>query len=87
MSITVELTPLAPGLEGALGLRMEAGATVADVLECLDLELPVGMCLGIRGRPVDMNWRLKEGDRIEFYRPLRHDPKTARRTRASGRDH
>jgi putative ubiquitin-RnfH superfamily antitoxin RatB of RatAB toxin-antitoxin module len=38
--------------------------------------------LGIFGRVVGRDHPLKEGDRIEIYRPLTADPKTARRARA-----
>lgn len=37
---------------------------------------------GIFGRVVGTDYPLKEGDRIEIYRPLTADPKTARRARA-----
>ncbi len=38
--------------------------------------------IGIFGRVVRPDHPLKEGDRIEIYRPLTADPKTARRARA-----
>jgi uncharacterized protein len=38
--------------------------------------------LGIFGRPARADHALQEGDRIEIYRPLHADPKTARRARA-----
>ena len=38
--------------------------------------------LGIHGRPVPGDTVLREGDRVEIYRPLRADPKQARRRRA-----
>jgi len=38
--------------------------------------------LGIFGKIVPQNTRLKEGDRIEIYRPLIIDPKESRRQRA-----
>ncbi|APW38065.1 hypothetical protein RD110_13395 [Rhodoferax koreense] len=37
--------------------------------------------IGIWGRQVEGRQRLKEGDRVEVYRPLLVDPKTARRER------
>ena len=39
------------------------------------------MSIGIWGKPSTMNHKLKENDRIEIYRPLRVDPKVARRER------
>lgn len=45
-----------------------------------------GLALGIWGRVVAPNTRVKEGDRIEIYRPLELDPRAARRQLAlSGR--
>jgi uncharacterized protein len=64
------------------------GSTVQDALTLaladpeftgIDMaQVPVG----IFGRVVQRNQRLQEGDRIELYRPLAEDPKTARRQRA-----
>lgn len=39
--------------------------------------------VGIHGRIVNLNMRLKEGDRVEIYRPLKADPKDMRRRRAT----
>ncbi len=47
--------------------------------------LPAGFtpaAIGIHGRIVDEHHRLRDGDRIELYRPLIVDPKEARRRRA-----
>jgi putative ubiquitin-RnfH superfamily antitoxin RatB of RatAB toxin-antitoxin module len=62
-----------------------AGATLADALAASGLlqahpevqDLPVG----IWGRKESMGATLRERDRIEVYRPLRCDPKEARRIR------
>lgn len=37
--------------------------------------------LGVFSKPVELNTPLKSGDRVEIYRPLVMDPKTARRLR------
>lgn len=37
--------------------------------------------VGVWGRKVSLNHRLREGDRVEVYRPLTVDPKVARRER------
>ena len=39
--------------------------------------------MGIFGRPVKLTDVLKNGDRIEIYRPLLADPKEIRRQRAA----
>jgi uncharacterized protein len=64
------------------------GSTVQDALtlasadpEFAGIDL-AQMPVGIFGRVVQRNQRLQEGDRVELYRPLAEDPKTARRQRA-----
>ena len=61
------------------------GATVADVISESDLmgafpgHVLTEMTFGIWGRVVEHNQAVKEGDRIEIYRPLELDPREARR--------
>lgn len=69
-----------------------SGETVADVVARSGLredfpEFEIdGLALGIWGREVDRTRPVKEGDRIEIYRPLEMDPREARRRLAlSGR--
>jgi putative ubiquitin-RnfH superfamily antitoxin RatB of RatAB toxin-antitoxin module len=66
---------------------LHAGATVADALSLaardpdfsgLDL---ANAAIGIFGRPAKPEQALQPGDRVEIYRPLAADPKTARRAR------
>jgi putative ubiquitin-RnfH superfamily antitoxin RatB of RatAB toxin-antitoxin module len=68
-------------------LQLPVGATVAQALQAsglavlypaLDLDQAV---VGIWGRKAGREHALREGDRVEIYRPLRVDPKTARRER------
>lgn len=71
-------------------LDIQQGATLADALACsgwLDLypELSTGeVSSGIWGRRAGSDTVLREGDRVEFYRGLRVDPKVARRERFTG---
>ena len=68
--------------------RMAPDSRVADALRQAALDPDFGgvnlenPALGIFGRVVGADYPLKEGDRIEIYRPLTADPKTARRARA-----
>lgn len=62
------------------------GMTVASMLEQSELlhrhpEL-VGMPVGIFSQRVQLEQLVKEGDRIEIYRPLMLDPMEKRRLRA-----
>ena len=63
------------------------GATVADAVRASGFAAASGGCepvegeLGVWGRRCSPQQALREGDRIEIYRPLRVDPKVARRER------
>ncbi|HEX3949422.1 MAG TPA: RnfH family protein [Steroidobacteraceae bacterium] len=71
-------------------LMMPRGALVADVLaraasdqDFAGVDLTATAVVGIFGKRVPRDQVLKEGDRIEIYRPLLEEPKLARRKRAS----
>lgn len=68
-------------------LALPAGSTVADAVAAsplraqfpaLDLD---SLGLGVWGREAAANQTLRDRDRVEVYRPLRVDPKVARRER------
>jgi putative ubiquitin-RnfH superfamily antitoxin RatB of RatAB toxin-antitoxin module len=69
-------------------LHLPAGSRVADALRLAALDPDftgvdlANSALGIFGRLIRTDEALKEGDRIEIYRPLAADPKVARRARA-----
>ena len=68
-------------------LQLPAGATLADALAAsvhqghLSSAAIAGADCGIWGKRVLSAQPLREGDRVELYRPLTVDPKTARRER------
>lgn len=68
-------------------LSLESGASVLDALKCtgvqdiLEAVTAHPEWLGLWGRKVSPAQGLREGDRVEIYRPLRVDPKVARRER------
>lgn len=69
-------------------MTVDPGATVADVIAAtLPSRFPdeplSALQAGIWGRPVDRSRVLSDGDRVELYRPLRRDPKEARRELAA----
>ena len=74
-----------------LALQLSAGATVQQALDQAvqsptwpqDWPEPACMALtpGIWNRKADWHSVLRQGDRVELYRPLRVDPKVARRER------
>ena len=65
-------------------LELPRGATVQDALERSGIAA-AGLKTGIFGKPCTTAARLREGDRVELYRPLLADPKQARRQRARRR--
>jgi putative ubiquitin-RnfH superfamily antitoxin RatB of RatAB toxin-antitoxin module len=68
-------------------LRLAQGATVAEALQASGLVPRRGLDaasldLGVWGEACPRERLLRDGDRVEVYRPLRADPKEARRQRA-----
>jgi putative ubiquitin-RnfH superfamily antitoxin RatB of RatAB toxin-antitoxin module len=68
-------------------LVLEEGATARDAVQASGLPVrypqiePATQPLGVWGVRVDADHVLRDGDRVELYRPLRVDPKEARRRR------
>jgi len=82
-SIRVELVEAFAETARVAVLILPAGSTVAGALAAAGL--PADGKVGIFGEVVDASVRLADGDRVEIYRPLRQDPKEARRRRAKAR--
>jgi len=86
LGITLVYSPL-PRQVRVWSIALEAGATLGEALECCGLfeEFPDleknSLQLGVWGQTVRMGHVLQDRDRIEIYRPLQVDPKTARRER------
>jgi hypothetical protein len=84
--VTVACSPR-PGTVEETALRLPADATVLDALEAggllaRDSELELeGLAVGVWGRLRPLDAALRDGDRVEIYRPLQVDPKEARRLR------
>jgi len=78
------------GEDGVLrkALQIEPGATVAEALRVsgiaadLDVNEIDPARIGVFGRVVSVTTPLRDGDRVEVYRPLKVDTKEARRRRA-----
>jgi len=80
--------------QGVIDLGLPDGATVADALDAARARLraqgdPCAEAVdwqtgttGIFGEVCGRERALREGDRVELYRPLQVDPKAARRARA-----
>ena len=88
VALEIEVVYAEPPRALAKTFRVEPGARVADALQLAALDpdfagIDVLNCpCGIFGRVTRADRLLKDGDRIEIYRPLAADPKAARRARA-----
>lgn len=86
MQVMVVWSP-APRVVHELTLSLKQGACVRDAIEQAALKnehferLPAGYSLGVWNQRAAPDFALSEGDRVEIYRPLRVDPKVARRER------
>tara|TARA_X000000950_G_scaffold116753_1_gene146468 strand:- start:1790 stop:2083 length:294 start_codon:yes stop_codon:yes gene_type:complete len=87
--ITVTAVYATPDQQSQVTLSLSEGSTLADAMTamcalpecetwCID-----AAALGVFGKIRALQWTLAEGDRVECYRPLETDPKTARRLRAT----
>ncbi len=90
--IHVEVAYARPDVQVLLPVELEAGATVEEavrrsgVLERFpEIDLGGRNKVGIWGRVTRLNQPLRDGDRVEIYRPLIADPKEVRRQRAAAR--
>jgi hypothetical protein len=87
--IAVEVVLALPDRVVLRRVLIAADATAAEAVAAASLEgegVPIDhQRLGIFGRRVAPEQKLRDGDRIEIYRPLALDPKDARRRRARDR--
>ena len=82
---SVEVAYALPDRQRVVRVPLRPGMTALDAVRAAALEqefpglaaaVPV---LGIFGRRVEATQLLRDGDRVEIYRPLRFDPREARR--------
>jgi putative ubiquitin-RnfH superfamily antitoxin RatB of RatAB toxin-antitoxin module len=85
----IEVAYAQPSEQIIVGLDVGAETTVEAAIKLSGLphrfpEIDLGRdAVGIFSKPCALNHRLREGDRVEIYRPLFADPKEARRSRAA----
>lgn len=83
--IEIELVYVSATRQRLLSIQADAGATVAEVISQSDIDLDFpdenidDLAVGIWGKLVDRDHIVRDGDRIELYRPLQIDPREARR--------
>ncbi|HEX7130057.1 MAG TPA: RnfH family protein [Rhodanobacteraceae bacterium] len=87
-TIRVSVVCAAPDRVFLRELELPQGASVGDAIAGSGFrqawpEVPVSDDrVGIFARKTDLRATLRDGDRVEIYRPLKIDPKDARRKRA-----
>lgn len=90
-TIRVEVAYALPQQQRVIALTVPAGTTMIEAVrrsgitgECPEIDLDI-MPLGIFGKVErsPATRALREGDRVEIYRPLVNDPKEARKARAA----
>ena len=86
-TLRVEVVYAKPARQALLEIELPAGATVAEAIDASGIaRFPrddlASAETGIWGRIVDRKAVLRDGDRVEIYRPLERDPREARRERA-----
>ncbi|SEO55264.1 RnfH family protein [Aquisalimonas asiatica] len=87
-SIAIQVAYARPERQCVLDLSVPAGTTAREAVQASGITDLFGEIdarsapIGIYGRAVEDAQPLREGDRVEIYRPLVIDPKEARRQRA-----
>ena len=88
MKLAVTVVLALPGRQELVELELAEGSTVAHAVTAARLaerfpELDIDrLATGIWSRPRPADTRLRDGDRVELYRPLQADVKDERRSRA-----
>jgi putative ubiquitin-RnfH superfamily antitoxin RatB of RatAB toxin-antitoxin module len=88
VTVRVTVAIALAGSQEVISLELADGATIADALEAARVAErmpgwnPAGAAVGVWSRRRDASTPLRDGDRVEVYRPLQADPKQMRRTRA-----
>ena len=89
--LRVEVVYALPDSQHVLSVSLAPGATVADAIKASGIcaqhpEIDFArQAVGIFGRRVRLNQRLRQDDRVEIYRALVADPKMSRRQRTAKR--
>jgi len=91
-TIKVEVVYASPENQLVLPVAVESGATVRDAIEVSglparvpDFDLETNK-VGIYGKVSKLDHELRDGDRIEVYRPLIADPKAAKKKKAAKKE-
>ncbi len=87
--ISIEVAYAEPDRQRVVAIEVEDGTTLIEAigLSAIGEDFPsldiASVSKGVFGELKPDNYQVREGDRIEIYRPLKQDPREARRKRAS----
>ena len=90
-AISVEVVYALPEGADTARIRLACGATAGDAIRAAGMlerhpEIDLAtLKIGIFGAIVSSGCAVRDGDRVEIYRPLQLDPKEARRRRVRAR--
>jgi putative ubiquitin-RnfH superfamily antitoxin RatB of RatAB toxin-antitoxin module len=89
-TITVEVVYALPERQELIALKLPPGSSAMDAVKASsildrhqEIDLQGKNRIGVFGRAVKPEQPLRDGDRIEIYRPLIADPKAVRKERAA----
>ncbi len=88
--VGIEVVYALPGRQRVVRLPLDQPISAEEAVRASGLleEFPElagqALALGVFGRTVDGRHVLRAGDRVEIYRPLKIDPREARRRAAAG---
>lgn len=81
--ITVTVVSAQPDAAERHTVTLPAGATLRDAVLAAGVPIEEATDAGIWGKAAPLDAPLAAGDRVELYRPLLADPKSARKKRAT----
>lgn len=87
--LSIEVAYALPDQQTLLSVTVRQGATLRDAIEqsgILDSHPEIDLSsskVGVFGKLAKLDAALREGDRVEIYRPLIADPKEVRKRRAA----
>ncbi len=90
-TLSVEVVYASPSRQMRLTVQVADGASVGEAIQCSGIirhfpEIDLAKNpVGVFGKRRVLGDVLRPGDRVEIYRPLKVDPKEARRSRAARR--
>lgn len=88
ITIHVEVAYALRERQALVAVEVEEGGTIEEAIRCSGIleafpEIDLRRAkVGIFGRPAALDERMRDGDRVEIYRPLIADPKEVRRRKA-----